>query len=54
MPDYLRFDSKLSELDTETAQDQLRRQLALLEQALSRLSDSEKVNTDIYQKVVSV
>ena len=54
MPDYLRFDSKLPELDTEEAQEQLKKQLALLELALARLSDSDRVSTDIYQKVVSV
>ena len=54
MPDYLRFESSLVELEPEEAEPQLRAQLEKLQEAIARLSDSDRVSNDTYHRVVSL
>lgn len=54
MPDYLKFNSSLSELDPHEAESQLHQQLQLLQSALARLHDADRVRAEIFDCVVSV
>ena len=54
MPDYLKFTSTLSELEPREAEDQLHEQLLLLQSALERLHDADRVRAEIFDCVVSV
>jgi hypothetical protein len=54
MPDYLDFDTKLSELTPEQAEEMLRAQSARLQAVLERISNSEAVKAELLECVVSV
>jgi hypothetical protein len=54
MPDYLKFSATLSELDPHEAESQLQKQLQLLQNALVRLHDADRVRAEIFDFVVSV
>jgi hypothetical protein len=54
MPDYLRFNPTLAEHDSGEVESQIEEQLRLLESALTRLHDADKVRAEIFDCVVSV
>jgi hypothetical protein len=54
MPDYLNFNLALSELDLSEAETQLEQQLQLLQGALARLHEADRVRAEIFDCVVSV
>lgn len=54
MPEYLKFGTALSELDPAEAEDQLEQQLRLLQDALARLHEADRVRAEIFDCVVSV
>lgn len=54
MPEYLKFGVALSDLDLAEAEAQLQEQLELLQAALNRLQDSDRVRAEIFDSVVSV
>jgi hypothetical protein len=54
MPDYLKFSATLSELDAHEVENQLHQQLQLLQAALVRLHDADRVRAEIFDCVVSV
>jgi hypothetical protein len=55
MPEYLNFESKLTELnDTEAKERQLRLQLERVLEALNRLEEKDRVAPSMMENVVSV
>lgn len=54
MPDYLNFSPNLNDLDPHDAENRLEEQILLLQGALSRLNEADKVRAEIFECVVSV
>lgn len=54
MPEYLKFASKLTDLTPEQAAEQLRQQMELVQQALSRLEENYRIEPSTLERLVSV
>lgn len=54
MPEYLQFGTALSELEPEEVEEKLLRQLSLLQDAVNRLHEADRVRAEIFDSVVSV
>jgi len=54
MPDYLNFDSKLTDLDQNEAEEQLKEQIERVLEALNRLEETDRIDPKMFERVVSV
>jgi hypothetical protein len=54
MPEYLKLDSKLTDLNPEQVAQQLRRQMELVRKAMSRLEENDRINPSTLERMVSV
>ena len=54
MPDYLNFQSKLADLNDDEAEEQLKVQIARLQEAINRLVESDRLAPCMLEQVVSV
>jgi hypothetical protein len=54
MPEYLKFESKLADLNPTQAEEQLRQQIELVREALSRLEENDRLSPNTLEQTVSV
>ena len=54
MPEYLNFESKLTDLNHDEAEEQLRRQMELMQEALTRLEENDRLEPSTLEQTVSV
>ena len=54
MPEYLKFESKLADLNYDQVEEQLRQKMELVREALSRLEENDRLSPSTLERTVSV